>query len=276
MLSQQQIAHFQAFGFVVLRGLLDDAETAALTGEVTAALADAFGGIGTDIDPEGTGGIRGDYLPLSVDRAPTSQALIADDPRLFQGSAELLGGPTVPTPPIATCFTSNAGWHTDQGPDVGGVKFLAHLEPRSADSGALRVVPGSHEPGLAARVRAYWSRDPALQGFGGWPVPCVVLETRPGDIIAFDVHLLHASAGGHRRLAWTIEYLPWPGLGDAQRLGVVRDLVADAAEFDHEDYDRQRWPTWQQWAAGARAVPSRQVALERLRLLGVLDAGDPR
>lgn len=149
-----------------MRGLLDERETATLTGEVTAALRGAFGGIGTDTDPGGTGGIRGDYLPLSVDRAPLSQSLIADDPRLFQGSAALLGGPTVPTVPIATCFTSNAGWHTDQGPDVGGVKFLAHLERRTAGSGALRVIPGSHDPGFAARVRAYWSGDPALQGFG--------------------------------------------------------------------------------------------------------------
>ncbi len=38
MLSQQQIAHFQAFGFVVVRGLLDEGETAALTGGVTGVL----------------------------------------------------------------------------------------------------------------------------------------------------------------------------------------------------------------------------------------------
>jgi Phytanoyl-CoA dioxygenase (PhyH) len=273
--SQQQLAHFQAFGFVVVRGLLDDRETVALTAEVTAALADAFGGIGTDTDPDGTGGIRGDYLPLSVDRAPLSQALTADEPRLFQTSAALLGSPTVPTAPIATCFTSNAGWHTDQGPDVGGVKFLAHLEHRTAGSGALRIVPGSHDPAFAARVRAYWSRDPALQGFDGWPVPCVALETAPGDVIAFDLHLFHSSVGGERRLAWTIEFLPWPGLGDPERMRLVRDLVIDTVDFDHEGYDRGRWPTWQEWAVGARGVPSRQVAVERLRLLGVLGAGDP-
>jgi Phytanoyl-CoA dioxygenase (PhyH) len=271
--SQQQIAHFQAFGFVVVRGLLDEAETATLTREVTAALSDAFGGIGTDTDPEGLGGIRGDYLPLSVDRAPLSQWLMADDPRLFQSSAALLGHPTVPTAPIATCFTSNAGWHTDQGPQVGGVKFLAHLQRRTAGTGALRVVPGSHDPTFAERVRGYWSRDPALQGFEGWPVPCVVLETQPGEVIAFDVHLYHSSAGGDRRLAWTIEYLPWPGLGDPERLRLVRDLVVDTVDFDHEGYDRQRWPTWREWEAGARSVPSRRVAVERLRLLGVLGEG---
>lgn len=274
-LAQQQIAQFHTFGFVVLRGLLDDGEVAALTNEVTTALAAAFGGLGVGADPE-RGGIRGNYLPLTVDRAPLSQALIADDPRLFQGSAALLGTPTVPTAPLATCFIANAGWHTDQGLDVGGVKFLVHLEPRTAATGALRVVAGSHEPGFAARLRAYWAQDPALQGFEGWPVPHVVLETEPGDVIAFDLHLLHSSAGGDKRLAWTIEYLPWPGLGDAERLQVVRDLVVDGAEFDHEDYDRERWPTWREWVAGARSVPSRQVALERLRLLGVLGEEDRR
>jgi len=163
--GQDQIAHFRAFGFVVLRGLLDQRETAALTEEVTRSLTAAFGGLGTDTDPDHTGGIRGDYLPLTVDSTPLSQALLADDPRLCQGAADLLGAPVVPTPPIATCFTSNAGWHTDQGPDIGGVKYLAHLQPRTAADGALRVLPGSHDPGYAARLRAYQGADPAAQGF---------------------------------------------------------------------------------------------------------------
>jgi hypothetical protein len=104
----------------------------------------------------------------------------------------------------------------------------------------------------------------------------VVLETSPGDVIAFDLHLFHASAGGDKRLAWTIEYLPWPGLGDRERLRAVRDLVVDAAEFDHEDFDTQRWPAWREWAAGAREIPSRRLAVERLQLLGVLGAEEAR
>ena len=211
-IDQQQLAHFEAFGFVVLRRLL------------------------------------------------------------FQGSAALLGGPTVPTVPVATCFTSNAGWHTDQGPDVGRVKFLIHLQPRTVADGALRVVPGSHDRSFGRRVRGYWFRDPGRQGFQEWPVPAVVLETSPGDVIAFDLHLFHSSTGRDKRLAWTIEYLRWPGLGDPDRLRAVRDLVVDAAEFDGEAFDKQRWPAWREWAAGARSIPSRRVAVERLRLLGVLGA----
>jgi hypothetical protein len=55
---------------------------------------------------------------------------------------------------------------------------------------------------------------------------------------------------------------------------IVRDLILDAAEFDHEDYDKGRWPAWREWAAGAGQIPSRAIALQRLELLGVLAGGD--
>jgi hypothetical protein len=267
--TYDQVHHFRAFGYVVLRGLLDDHETRTLTDEVTTELIAAYGGLGTDDDPDHTGGIRGDYLPLTVDRAPLSQALMADDPRLFQGAAHLLGTPVVPTPPIATCFTTNAGWHADHGPAMGGLKFLAHLAPRTAADGALRVVPGSHEPGFAARLHAYRSADPAGQGFPAWPVPHVVLPTEPGDVIAFDAHLYHSSDGGQRRLAWTVEYLPWPGIGDPERTRITREFAAESADVDGR-HDPERWPAWRDWVAGAPGVPSRTVAVQRLRLLGVL------
>jgi hypothetical protein len=106
--SSQEIAHFRAFGFVVLRGLLDPGEAATLGEEVATALADAYGRVGAAAEPRGAGGLNGDYL------------------------------------------------------------------------------------------------------------------------------------------------------------------------YDDHGYDRERWPTWREWAAGAASSPSRQTAVERLRLLGVLGEGDPR
>ena len=94
MLTHQQILFFRTFGYVTLPGLLSAAEAAALRQEVADALAGAFGRIATERDD--LGGISGDYLPLAVNRAPFSLGLIADDPRTFQSSAELLGSPTVP------------------------------------------------------------------------------------------------------------------------------------------------------------------------------------
>lgn len=254
MFTHQQIEHYKAFGFVLVRGMLHDAEVEALTAEVVGALTETFGGVGTDTDPDHAGGIRGDYLPLALDRTPVSQALMADDPRLFQGAGELLGGPAVPIVPLATCFTSNAGWHRDHS-TLGGVKFLTYLEPRRAATGALRVLPGSHTDGFESTLRAYWAQDPAASGFEAWAVPHVVLETDPGDVIAFDAHLFHSSVGGEKRLAWSIEYLPW----DAER-DSVRDYINDVVEHTG----------WDEWITSATMPASRQVAIQRLRLLGVL------
>jgi len=71
MLTHQQILHFSTFGYLTLRGLFSSSETAALREEVTTALTAAFGCLGTE--PAEDDGISGDYLPLSVDRAPFAQ-----------------------------------------------------------------------------------------------------------------------------------------------------------------------------------------------------------
>ena len=271
MLTYQQIVHFRTFGYVTLRGLLNPAEAATLRQEVTAALADAFGRAATE--PDDLGGISGDYLPLAANRAPFSLSLIADDPRTFLSSAELLGGPTVPSVGIATRFTGDSAWHTRQGPDVGGVTFWADLEPRAAATGALRLIPGSHLRDFERQLCGYRAAEPALSGFEHWEWPHVVVETEPGDIVAFHAHLMNCAQGGTPRLSWTIDYLPWPGLRRPDQMEVVRDLIRDDVEYDHEDYDRDRWPAWREWAAGAAQIPSRAIALERLELLGVLAAG---
>ena len=95
-------------------------------------------------------------------------------------------------------------------------------------------------------------------------------------MIVFDLHLFHASSGGSDRLAWTIQYVPWPGVGDPARLAAVRAAIVDIVDYDHKGYDRDRWPTWREWAANAGRSPSGRTAVERLRLLGVLGEGDPR
>jgi Phytanoyl-CoA dioxygenase (PhyH) len=272
VLSHQQILHFRTFGYVTLRGLLSPVEAATLRKEVTGALADAFGKIAAE--PNDLGGIRGDYLPLAANRAPFSLALIADDPRTFLSSAELLGSPTVPSVGIATCFTGNSTWHSRQGPDIGGVTFWADLDPRTAETGALRLVPGSHLREFERQLCEYRAAEPAMSGFGHWEWPHVVVATEPGDVVAFHAHLMNCAQGGTPRLSWTIGYLPWPGLGRPDQMAEVRDLVVDDVEFDHEDYDRDRWPVWREWAAGAAQVPSRAIALERLELLGVLAGQD--
>jgi len=268
LLTHQQILHFRTFGYVTLPGLFTGAQARTLRDEVSQALTEAFGVLGTE--PDDLGGISGDYLPLSVDRAPFSQSLIADDRRTFHHSAELLGTPTVPSVGIATCFTGDSGWHSRLGPPIAGVTFWVDLEPRTAATGALRVIPGSHLPEFARRLCEYRAVDPAASGFEAWDRPHVVIETEPGDVVALHGHLMNCAQGGLPRLTWTIDYLPWPGLAEADQVKLVRDLTLDDVEYDHEGYDQERWPVWREWAAGAARSQSRSVAVERLRLLGVL------
>jgi hypothetical protein len=268
MLSHQQILHFRTFGYVVLPGLFSPAEVATLREEVTGALTDAFGSLSTE--PNDLGGISGDYLPLAAGRAPFSLSLIADDRRTFQSSAELLGGPTLPSVGIATCFTGDSTWHTRQGPAVGGVTFWVDFEPRTTATGALRFIPGSHLPEFERRLCEYRASEPATSGFEPWEWPHVAVPTEPGDVVAFHAHLMNCARGGTPRLSWTIDYLLWPGLGRPDEMEVVRRLAMDDVEFDHEDYDRDRWPVWREWVAGAAQIPSRAMAAERLKLLGVL------
>ncbi len=268
MLSYQQILHFRTFGYVTLRGLLSRAEADTLSQEVSSALADAFGQIAAE--PGDQGGISGGYLPLAASRAPFSLSLIADDPRTFQSSADLLGGLTVPSAGVATCLTGDSAWHTRQGPDIGGVTFWADLGPRTAGTGARRLIPGSHLPGFESRLWEYRAAEPAASGFGHWEWPHVVVETQPGDVVAFHAHLMNRAEGGAPRLSWTIDYLPWPRLSRPDPMEAVRRHVVDAGELGREDKGQDRWPVWRDWAAGAPRIPSRAIALERLQLLGVL------
>jgi Phytanoyl-CoA dioxygenase (PhyH) len=237
--------------------------------EVSGAITDAFGPVPAPPGPDD--GISGDYLPLASARAPLSLSLIADDPRTFLASAQLLGSPTVPQTGIATRFTGDSSWHTRQGPDTGGVTFWADLEPRTEATGALQLIPGSHLPEFERRLREYGAAEPAASGFEDWAYPHVAIETEPGDLVAVHAHLRGRAQGGTPRLSWTIDYLTWPGVASREQLDTVRDLIIDGTEYD--GYDRQRWPVWDDWTAGAAAVPSRSLAVARLRLLGVLPAG---
>jgi hypothetical protein len=270
MLSHQQILHFSTFGFVVLRGLLSPAETGTLRREVTDAITGAFGPV--PAPPGENDGISGDYLPLATGRAPFSMSLIADDPRTFLASAQLLGSLTVPQIGIATRFRGDSSWHTRQGPDAGGVTFWADLEPRRLDSGALQLIPGSHLPEFERRLWEYGAAEPSASGFEDWDYPHVVIETEPGDVVAFHAHLRGQAQGGTPRLSWTIDYVTWPGVGSRDRMDTVRDLILDGTDVD--GYDRERWPVWRDWVAGAAVVPSRSLAVARLRLLGVLPGAE--
>ena len=95
-----------------------------------------------------------------------------------------------------------------------------YLQPVRADSGALRVIPGSHKrpwfDQLDERppLRYAWARE----DFAGAEaadviesVPGYVCKSNPGDVVAFDARLWHASVGGSSdRQMCTLVYFNYP------------------------------------------------------------------
>jgi hypothetical protein len=273
MLTDFDKARFATFGYTIVRGLLRRAEAAALAGEINAAQRDAFGSrYGT---PDGGGGIEGHYLPMMADRTPISAALV-DDLRLFDTAESLLGGPVVPLPAEGVLYFGEAGWHFDDGIGITGLKLALYLEPLTAATGALRLLPLSHRPEVRrpleryradhARARNTRERAEHMAAF-----PFCAAETEPGDAVIFDLHTWHASAGGRNRLAWTVEYLAVPQTAEAQGRRRLLRYAADHHDQTGRGFDHHRYPLWRDWIAPAGSNRGRAVAVARLRRLGVLD-----
>ena len=78
------------------------------------------------------------------------------------------------------------------------IKIAFYLDPLTATTGALRVIPGSHHLGdkFAQELRAYARQGSTDLGVAPEDVPSVALPVTPGDIMIFDHRIMHASFGG--------------------------------------------------------------------------------
>lgn len=269
MLSEAQIDHYRTYGFLVLRRQLDSETLSALSSEIDRAFRDAFGA--RFHERPRTGGIEGHYLPVMGPRTPVSRGLV-EDPRLLGVAEDLLGSPALPDYAEATLFFGGCGWHTDDGFGVTGAKLAAYLEPLRAGNGALRVLPGSHhrdygESAWRTVLRGRSENDEQLTA-AVERVSGLVLDSEPGDVIVFDLHLFHASVRGKDRRQWTITYYRDPSTpGEAM---TYRRRMADSVAPGHGssgEYDVEAYPFFEpEWLAS----PERGPFVGRMRKLGVL------
>ena len=232
MLTDADVTRFTDAGFVVLRNVFDPAPP---LDEVDRALND-----GLTSRPGSAGGAFR-YLPMMCERTPESLALLD---QLDEPAAQLLGRPVIPLRAKGTRYSGGTAWHRDSEVDVDSIGCVAYLEPHRAGTGALRVVPGSH-------------RDPSLGESSAEAV-----ETAPGDVIAFDEHLLHASFGGVDRHQWRVDFLADPDAAEETQLRSC--LVTSFDPTWDGGYDADRYPSY-----GAAWLSSGRPWVARLRELGV-------
>ena len=89
------------------------------------------------------------------------------------------------------------------------LKVDLFLDPVRADTGCLRMLPGSHFPQLRERMER-WYGTKGLGDHAAWPA-AIPMESDPGDAVVFSVKVYHAALGEeHDRRSINISYIQKP------------------------------------------------------------------
>ena len=220
MLTQEQIAHYDTFGFLVLKGLFSADEIDEFRSASLSVMSDLRGGC--------------DYIKTHnqavqpwFERHPSMENLVDDD-RLHQIGASLCGPDFWLDGTEGQLRVGDTAWHADTATpeDLPWVKLAIYLDPLTKDDGCLRVIPGTHrerDPDPYAGLRKGGpNADPRPFGVRPDEIPAVALETEPGDVLVFTERVIHGAFGG--------------GVGRHQ---ICVSFVGDLKTDQHVDYVRQ-------------------------------------
>ena len=262
-LDENQLRYFDAFGFIVLKGLLTPREVFELQSEWTTCVEESARLVPITDDTSRA-------VSALVPSAPFTTRLYEDD--RFAGLAEQLFGEVICANAIHHRYVGDSVWHYDAGGyEAYGLKFAIYLDPVRADSGALRIIPGSHlrtyhdkvtacdpiGPRFSRNAVTPGDRQRALDELGS--VPCVVCDSDPGDVVAFDLRTYHASKGGgvgRRMCSFTYYHYP--------REPAEIELIIHNARTHMAGLP-------QQWAADAERHPRRAAWIDALRRFSDMD-----
>lgn len=255
MLTESQVAHFKTFGFLVLRQLFSPGELGIIRAEFDASFESAYA-------HEPFDGTRRYWVPMMGPRTPFFARLL-EDVRFCTVAEQLYGEDVIGAVVDANRYVGSTDWHPDTaGQEQYGVKFPFYLQPVGAESGALRVIPGSHLEPLHSSLR----EDLKGLGLDIRDVPAHVCMTEPGDVVAFDVRLWHASYGGSKdRHMGVLVYYNNPKTAEQER--ATRETGKGNAKVPvsfNIPSERLYHP---EWLANPDRNPKRQQWIDRMREL---------
>jgi hypothetical protein len=225
-LTDAEVAFFETFGYLGFPGLLSDriAEVQTVFEEVWSGRGGGHFGLPHD------GTARSCIVPF-IDQDARLASLI-DDPRILAIAKSLCGDDFNYMGSDGNYYVGDTGWHSDGWhPEIRHIKIAFYLDPLTRDTGALRVIPGSHRlgEGYADQLQREIGKSADRWGVSGREVPAIALETQPGDIVVFNHNTKHAAFGGNtRRRMFTINLCErYP----EEKLGELRDYISGAARF---------------------------------------------
>ncbi len=264
MLTESEVAHYRAFGYVLLKDCLDDDHL----GRLNRAFEDALESDPRVVDARANGSRDLScfaHLDDSFGELIEHPSIMAamrdiDGIEFLYGAGENMAA-----------YVGDTVWHCDYQPPQEAfrpVKTTVYLDPMRAADGALQLIPGTHVPEAAATIlRA--GGEFAEQGgprlrFEPSQVPSVAIDTTPRDVLLWENHMWHHAPprkDGRPRRAIFVQYFRDPQ-GDVIAARGIRDTINRILE---------RKPTSVVYTPEqmATAGPARLEMAERLERLGV-------
>ena len=210
-LTSEQIAFYEAFGFVVLRH--------AFSGEEMKIIDREFEALGSkERQGQSFSGQEDQVVHYLIEHLPDFTRL---SQRVNDAAEQLLGSGYYFAGTGANLYVAETGWHADLGwhPSMlggrpappgnfyRGVKVGMYLDPVTRNTGCLRVIPASHmmpNPILdllaptQCDMPGNFSADGTIKRFGIPPseVPCHAIDSEPGDLVFFSHQVWHGAFGG--------------------------------------------------------------------------------
>ena len=117
------------------------------------------------------------------------------------------------------------------------LKFMIYLQQVTRETGALRLIPGSHCRPLHDELAHISNNEPrVLEQFGvpGVELPCHPVEVTPGDLVIFDQYLFHSVFGKQKGRSYiAIKYAAQ--IESAAHYQALKEHRQDASEL-HEGF----------------------------------------
>ena len=253
MLTEQQKAYFETFGFLVFRGLYTPDEVETITAEADSILDEDRGGKPFD------GAARQAVLRF-VERRPFLSTMPPDD-RIYESIEDLLGPGFYWIGGDGNLYVGDSQWHPDSSGndedfDFDRIKVALYLDPVDVDTGCLRVIPGSHKIDLHKKLEPLRHLRRAQRDVGGKSMskeeqktsgvvsdfddapfgvespdlPYFALKSDPGDVVFFNQRLWHSSFGGKTgRRMFTMNFAVRPE--SEQQLSLARNMYQGTLDY---------------------------------------------
>jgi ectoine hydroxylase-related dioxygenase (phytanoyl-CoA dioxygenase family) len=218
---EQQAAFFHAFGALKVPGLF--------AAEID-LIIDGFEEMFRDVPSEAVDPRFSLHRPISAEQeTPRRQitsdfiernqklAWLRDDPRVTDLARALLGDRYVYAGSAGNLFNSYIHWHSDffrsTVTSEMHIKLALYLDELDADSGALRVMPGTNHPGPFRSSLYDENPSPGFDdlesrfGLAEEDIPCWAISVHPGDLVVFNDSILHANFnGGAGRRMFSLQF----------------------------------------------------------------------